>query len=78
MIQDNGVARLRHSRDIKTIWGWHTLESAHELGVIYRLQNRYDSAEKLLFEAVKGRHLKLGDSHPHTLESWHNLIALYE
>jgi hypothetical protein len=22
--------------------------------------------------------LKLGDTHPHTLESWHNLIDLYE
>jgi len=29
-------------------------------------------------EAVKGRRLKLGDTHPHTLESWHNLIELYE
>jgi hypothetical protein len=25
-----------------------------------------------------GRRLKLGDNHPHTLESWNNLIALYE
>ncbi len=27
---------------------------------------------------VHGRRLKLGDTHPHTLESWHNLIDLYE
>ena len=30
------------------------------------------------FEAVQGRRLKLGDSHPHTKESLNNLIALYE
>ena len=36
------------------------------------------SAEPLLIEAVEGRHLKLGDTHPRTLESWHNLIELYE
>ena len=24
------------------------------------------------------RHLKLGDTHPHTLESWNNLIDFYE
>ena len=38
----------------------------------------HDDAEKLLLEAVKGRHLKLGDTHPHTLESWQNLIELFE
>ncbi|MHC4539666.1 MAG: hypothetical protein ACYTEK_18495 [Planctomycetota bacterium] len=32
----------------------------------------------ILLEAVEGRRLKLGDSHPRTLESWNNLIALYE
>jgi len=26
----------------------------------------------------KGCRLKLGDAHQHTLESWHNLIELYE
>jgi len=31
-----------------------------------------------LFEAVKGRRLKLGDTHPHTTESWNHLIELYE
>ena len=34
--------------------------------------------EPLLLEAVEGRRLKLGDEHPHTLESWNNLIELYE
>jgi hypothetical protein len=40
------------------------------------LQGRYQDTEELLFEALKG--LKLGDTHPHTLESWNNLIDLYE
>jgi hypothetical protein len=31
-----------------------------------------------LLEAVKDRRLKLGDQYPHTFESLHNLIALYE
>jgi hypothetical protein len=31
-----------------------------------------------LLEAIEGRHLKLGDTHPHTLESWNNLIDLNE
>ncbi|MFC1635805.1 tetratricopeptide repeat protein [Planctomycetota bacterium] len=29
-------------------------------------------------KALEGRRLKLGDTHPHTLESWNNLIDLYE
>jgi len=32
----------------------------------------------LLIEAFEGRRLKLGDTHPNTLESWNNLIDLYE
>ena len=40
------------------------------------LQGRYQDTEELLFEALKG--LKLGDTHPHTLESWRTLIELYE
>ena len=34
--------------------------------------------EPLLLKAVEGRRLKLGDEHPHMLESWNNLIELYE
>jgi len=34
--------------------------------------------EPLLLKAVEGRRLKLGDEHPHTLESWKNLKNLYE
>jgi len=32
----------------------------------------------LLLEAVEGRRAKLGDTHPHTLESLNNLIEFYE
>jgi hypothetical protein len=41
-------------------------------------QGDYDKAEPLLLEALKGRRLKLGDTHPHTSESWNDLIELYE
>jgi hypothetical protein len=46
--------------------------------VLYKEQGNYDRAEPLLVEVVEGRRLKLGDTHPHTLESWNNLIDLYE
>ena len=36
------------------------------------------AAEPLLLEAIEGRRLKLGDTHPHTIESLSNLIKLYE
>ena len=55
-----------------------TLESKNDLALLYKEQDRYEEAEKLLLEAVEGKRLKLGDGHPHTLESWHNLIELYE
>jgi hypothetical protein len=48
------------------------------LAVLYKEQERYDQAEPLLLEAVEGRRLKLGNTHPHTLESLKNLINLYE
>ena len=41
-------------------------------------QSRYDDAGRLLREALEGRRTKLSDEHPHTLESWHNLIELYK
>ena len=50
----------------------------HEFSVLYKKQGQYEKAEALLNEALKGRRLKLGDTHPHTLESWNNLIELYE
>ena len=46
--------------------------------VFYKEKGDYDKAETLLIQAFKGRRLKLGDTHPHTVESLNNLIALYE
>jgi hypothetical protein len=46
--------------------------------VLYKNQSLCKDAENLLLGAIEGRRLKLGDMHPHTLESWHNLIELYE
>jgi len=37
-----------------------------------------EETEKLLLEVVKGRRLKLGDTHPYTIDSIKNLIDLYE
>ena len=34
--------------------------------------------QPLFVEAVEGRRLKLGDTHPRTIESFNNLIELYE
>ncbi|MFC1795305.1 tetratricopeptide repeat protein [Planctomycetota bacterium] len=50
----------------------------HELAVLYKEQARYEETEKLLLEAIDGSCVKLGDTHPHTLESLNNLIELYE
>jgi hypothetical protein len=46
--------------------------------VLDKEQGNCDKAEPFILEAVEGRHLKLGDTHPHTIESLNNLIALYE
>ncbi|MFC1791998.1 tetratricopeptide repeat protein [Planctomycetota bacterium] len=46
--------------------------------VLDRLQNRHDDTETWLLTVLKGRRIKLGDTHPHTLESFNNLIELYE
>jgi hypothetical protein len=56
----------------------HTLQTVHELAILYKEQGDYVKAEPLLLEAVKGRHLKLGDAHPRTIESLNNLIDLYQ
>jgi len=42
---------------------------SYELAVLYKEQGSYDDAELLLIQALEGRRLKLGDEHPHTLES---------
>ena len=49
-----------------------------ELAMLHNEQSDYNKAEPLLVEAVKGRCLKLSGTHPHTLESWRNLVELYE
>jgi len=41
-------------------------------------QARYEAAERLLLAAVEGQILKLGDTHPNTLESWNNIVNLCE
>jgi len=46
--------------------------------VLYKEQAQYEKVEPLLLEAADGLRLKLGDTHPHTLESMNNLIDLYE
>jgi hypothetical protein len=56
----------------------HTLESMHELAVLYKEKGDYDKAQLLLIQAIEGCRLKLGDTHPYTLESMNNLIELYE
>jgi len=44
----------------------------------YHGEDDYDKAEFLLLEAIEGRRLNLGGTHPDTLQSLNNLIALYE
>ncbi len=44
----------------------------------FKEKNDYAKAAPLLVESLEGRRVKLGDTHPHTLESWNNLIKLYE
>lgn len=46
--------------------------------MLHNEQSDYGKVEPLLLEALEGRHLKLGDTHPHTTESLNNLIGLYE
>jgi len=46
--------------------------------LLYKEQRDYPKAEPLLAEATKGRRLKLGDTHPHTIESIISLIDLYQ
>jgi hypothetical protein len=50
----------------------------YELAVLYKQQKRYEEAEELLHKVYESRCLKLGDKHPHTIESIKSLIALYE
>ena len=55
-----------------------TLESKNEFAILCKEQANYDKAEPLLIQALQGHPLKPSDTHPHTIESLNNLIALYE
>jgi hypothetical protein len=59
-------------------WSKNTLESKNDLAMQYKEQAHYNESEKLLIEAIKSRHLKLGDQHLYTVESLNNLKDLYE
>jgi len=55
-----------------------TLEAKNDLASLYTRQSDFYKAERLLLEAIESRRLELGDTYPHTLKSWHNLIDLHE
>jgi hypothetical protein len=55
-----------------------TLKSKNDLAVLYKEQARHNEGEPLLLEVVRDQLLKLGDTHPHTSQSWHNVIDLSE
>jgi len=44
----------------------------------YTEKGDYEKAEPLLLKALEGRRLRLGDTHPHTVDSLNHLIELYE
>ena len=46
--------------------------------VFYKEKVDNSSAGPLLIKGVKGCHLKLGETHPHTIESIKSIIDLYE
>ena len=54
------------------------LETINDLAVLYPKKSEYDKTEPLLIDGLKGRRLKLGDTHRYTLESLKNLIESYE
>jgi len=58
--------------------GPNTLGTKNDLAVLYKEQGDYDKVEPLLLEAVEGHRIKIGDTHPHILESMKNLITLYK
>ena len=43
-----------------------------------RMEPRWHKSRAVLVQAVEGRRLKLGDTHPHTIESLNNLTNLYD
>ena len=54
------------------------LQPSFQATLLYKEQARYEEAERLLLEALEGRRLKLGEQHPHTMDSLNQIIDLYE
>jgi hypothetical protein len=52
-----------------------TLESKNGLAVLSLKRGDYYETKPILLAVVIGRCLKLGDTHPHTIESLNNLIG---
>ncbi len=61
----SGFANPPEESKLRCFWFW-------QYGVATKKSITLD------LEAVEGHRLKLGDTHPHTLESWNNLIEIYE
>jgi tetratricopeptide (TPR) repeat protein len=54
-----------------------TLDTVHNLGVLYRNQGKLDQAEQMYQRALAGREKALGADHTSTLESVDNLGVIY-
>jgi tetratricopeptide (TPR) repeat protein/tRNA A-37 threonylcarbamoyl transferase component Bud32 len=54
-----------------------TLDSKSNLAYLYGAQGRFDLAEPLSEEVVRGRTIRLGGDHPETLVSKNNLAQVY-
>ncbi|KAJ5823330.1 hypothetical protein N7447_005670 [Penicillium robsamsonii] len=54
-----------------------TLDTVHNLGILYRNQGKLDQAEQIYLQALAGREKALGPDHTLTLETVHNLGHLY-
>jgi len=78
------VAEIQRSRKINAIYFVTGGEIRSKLDSMDLVQDAFvlalqdEEAEPLLLEAVKGRRLKFGDTHPHIIELCKNLIELYE
>jgi len=53
-------------------------DTQHRPAIQLAGRTRYDEVARLLLEVVEGCCLKVGGTHPHTIESLNNLIELYE
>jgi Flp pilus assembly protein TadD len=55
-----------------------TLNSMNNLASTYKIQGRWDEAEKLNMQVMETRKEKLGHDHPSTLNSMNNLASTYK